>query len=99
MRSVAAFLGLATASLVSLFVGALLAVSWDGVPRLIFAGSGFAGYLYFLAHALREVNLPAVLVEPGPDPERRRPAVPGSPAGGNGEAGQATRRVAHRFAA
>jgi hypothetical protein len=41
--------------------GALLAVSQEGVPRLLFGGSAFAGYLFFFAHALREIGLPAQL--------------------------------------
>jgi hypothetical protein len=68
-RSVATFLGLVTASLVCLWAGALFAVTREGLPRLIFAGAGFSGYLFFFAHALREFALPRVLVESRPAPD------------------------------
>jgi|SRR5471030_2579672 len=73
-RSVASFLGLVTASVICLWAGALVAVTYEGLPRLIFAGAGFSGYLFYFAHALRELALPRVLVEgrPGPDGEVRR---------------------------
>lgn len=72
-RSVASFLGLVTASLVCLSAGALAAVTYEDLPRLIFAVAGFSGYLFFFAHALRELALPSVLVErrPAPDGEVR----------------------------
>jgi len=76
MWSVATFLGLVTASLVCLCASALLAVTREGLPRLLLAGVGFSGYLFFFAHALRELALPRVLVQsrPAPDGEvRRRP--------------------------
>jgi hypothetical protein len=73
LRSVASFLGLVAASVVCLCAGALVAVIYEGLPRLIFAGAGFSGYLFFFAHALRELALPSVLVEgrPAPDGEVR----------------------------
>jgi hypothetical protein len=74
-RSVAAFLGLVTASVVCLCAGALVAVTFEGLPRLIFAGAGFCGYLFYFAHALRELDLPKVLVEGRPDGEVRRKLV------------------------
>lgn len=72
--SVATTLGLVTASFVCLCAGALVAVSYDGIPRLLFAGAGFFGYLYFFAHALRALALPSALTESGsrPDGELRR---------------------------
>jgi hypothetical protein len=69
MWSVATFLGLVTASLVCLCAGALFAVAREGLPRLAFAAGGFAGYLYFFAHALRELALPSVLIEGRPAPD------------------------------
>lgn len=74
LRSVASLLGLVTASLVCLCAGALLAVSHEWLLRLAYAGAGFSGYLYFFAHALRELGLPSVLVEgrPAPDGEVQR---------------------------
>ena len=76
-RSVATFLGLVTASLVCLWAGPLYAVTREGLPRLLFAGAGFSGYLFFFAHALRELALPRVLVEsrPAPDGEVRKKPV------------------------
>ncbi len=77
MRSVATFLGLVTASLVCLCAGSLLAVTREGLPRLLFACAGFSGYLFFFAHALQELALPQVLVEgrPAPDGEvQKEPA-------------------------
>ena len=76
IRSVATLLGLITASVVCLCAGALLAVRYDGLPRVLFALFGFAAYLYFSAHALLEINLPRVLVEREPDPERWRQEAP-----------------------
>ena len=72
--SVATTLGLVTASLACLCAGAIVAVSYDGIPRILFAGAGFCGYLYFFAHALRALALPSVLIESGsrPDGELRR---------------------------
>jgi hypothetical protein len=77
MRSVATFLGLVTASLVFLCAGSLLAVTREGLPRLLFACGGFSGYLFLFAHALQELALPQVWVEgrPAPDGEvHRKPA-------------------------
>jgi len=73
-RSVASFLGLVTASVVCLCAGALVAVAYEGLPRLILAGAGFCGYVFYFALALRELDLPRVLVEgrPAPDGEVRR---------------------------
>jgi hypothetical protein len=99
VRSIATVLGLATASLVCLCAGALIAVSYEGLPRLLFAGAGFAGYLYFLAHALREVNLPSVLVEGRPDPERQRPTLADEPPAARPVSERETRRDLQRFAA
>lgn len=65
-RSFASFLGLVTASVVCLCAGALVAVTYEGLPRLIVAGAGFSGYLFFFAHALRELALPKASVEVGP---------------------------------
>jgi hypothetical protein len=65
-RSVASFLGLVTASLICLCGAALVAVSYESLARPIFAGAGFFGYLFFFAHALRELALPSVLVEGRP---------------------------------
>lgn len=76
LRSVATILGLVTASLGCLCAGALRAVAQEGLPRLLFAVAGFAGYLYFFAHALRAIGLPRVIIEWSPDPER----LPDSPA-------------------
>jgi hypothetical protein len=72
--SVATILGLVTASLACLCTGALVAVGYDGFPRILFAGAGFCGYLFFFAHALRALALPAVLIESGsrPDGELRK---------------------------
>lgn len=74
LRSLPSALGLATASILCLCAGALLAVAHEGLPRLLFAASGFACYLYFFAHALRELGLPSVLIEgrPAPDGEVQR---------------------------
>jgi hypothetical protein len=71
---VATILGLVTTSLACLCVGALAAVAHEGLSRILFAGAGFWGYLYFFAHALRGLALPAVLIhsQPGPDGEVRR---------------------------
>ena len=77
-RSVASFLGLVTASVVCLCAGALVAVTYEGLPRLIFAGAGFSGYLFFFAHALRELALPRVLVEGSARARRRSPKRTGS---------------------
>jgi hypothetical protein len=76
-RSVASFLGLVTASVVCLCAGALVAVAYEGLPRLIFAGAGFSGYLFYFAHALRVLAFPRVLVEgrPASDGEVRRKLV------------------------
>jgi hypothetical protein len=68
-QSAATILGLVIASLACLCAGALVAVSYDGIQRLLFAGAGFCGYLYFFAHALRALALPAVLIESGPTPD------------------------------
>jgi hypothetical protein len=72
--SAATALGLVTASIACLCAGALVAVSYDGIPRLLFASAGFFGYLYFFAHALRALALPSVLIESGsrPDGELRK---------------------------
>ena len=72
--SVATTLGLATASVACLCAGALVAVSHDGILRILFAGAGFCGYLYFFAHALRALALPAAMIESGsrPDGELRK---------------------------
>ncbi len=77
LRCLPSVLGLVTASLVCLWGGAMLAVSREGLLRLLFGAGGFAGYVYFFAHALRELGLPSVLVEgrPGPDGEVRRQPV------------------------
>lgn len=77
LRSLPSALGLATASILCLCAGALLAVAHEGLPRLLFGAGGFAGYVYFFAHALRELGLPSVLVEvrPRPDGEVRRELV------------------------
>src|SRR5512135_1760807 len=73
MRPVATILGLASASLVCLWGGALTAVSCEGLPRLLLAGAGFAGYLFFFARALNGLALPVVVIErPAPDGEVRR---------------------------
>ena len=40
-----------------------MAVTREGLPRLLFAGIGFSGYLFFFAQALREFSLPRVLVD------------------------------------
>jgi hypothetical protein len=69
MWSLATFLGLVTASLACLCSGALLAVTREGLPRLLLAGVGFSGYVFFFAHALRELALPRVLVESRPAPD------------------------------
>jgi hypothetical protein len=76
MRSVATVLGLVTASLVCLCAGALLAVTREGLPRLLFAGAGFSGYLFFFAHALQELSLPSVLVDGRPAPDGEVPKEP-----------------------
>ena len=68
-RSVASFLGLVTASVVCLCAGALVAVTYEELPRLVFAGAGISGYLFFFGHALRELALPSVLVEARPTPD------------------------------
>jgi hypothetical protein len=43
-----------------------VAVAYGGLPRLIFAGAGFSGYLFYFAHALRELALPRARVEGRP---------------------------------
>ena len=68
-RSLAAFLGLVTTSLLFLCGGALLAVSFEGVLRLVFGVAGFAGYLFYFSRALSDV-LPPVFLEGDPDPEK-----------------------------
>ena len=74
-RSVASFLGLVTASVVCLCAGALVAVTYEGVLRLIFAGAGFSGYLFFFAHALKELGLPSTISGDAPDGEVRQQPV------------------------
>jgi len=69
LGSLPSVLGLATASILCLCAGALYAVAHEGLPRLAFAGAGFFGYLFFFAHALRELALPKVLVEGRPAPD------------------------------
>jgi hypothetical protein len=69
MRSLATVLGLVTTSLICLWAGALFAVTREGLPRLLFAGAGFSGYLFFFAHAMRELALPSVVVEGRPAPD------------------------------
>ena len=69
-RSLATASGLFTASLLCLGGGALLAVSLEGPLRIVLAALSFAGYLFFFAHALRELALPHVFVSGDPDPER-----------------------------
>lgn len=59
LRSLAAFLGLVTTALVFLCGGALLAVSFEGALRFAFGVAAVAGYLFFFAHALREIGLQA----------------------------------------
>lgn len=68
-RSIGWFLGLVTSSLVCLCAGALIAVRYEGAIRLVFAITGFAGYLYFFAHALGQIALPKVRIDEGPDPD------------------------------
>ena len=72
--SVATILGLVTTSLLCLCLGALAAIGHEGLWRIAFAGAGFAGYLFFFAHALRSMALPSVLIgsRPGPDGEVRK---------------------------
>jgi hypothetical protein len=73
-RSLPSVLGLLTASVLCLCGGGLLAVAHEGLPRLLFGAGGFAGYVFFFAHALRELGLPSVLIEgrPAPDGEVQR---------------------------
>jgi uncharacterized protein (DUF58 family) len=66
---VATFLGLVTTSLACLCAGALVAVTYEGLPRLLFAAAGFCGYLFFFAHGLRALALPGVLIESRPEPD------------------------------
>jgi hypothetical protein len=70
-RSKAWILGLLAASVLSLVGGALLAVSFEGLARALFAGLGFTGYLFYFSRAFRDL-LPDVLSEGDPDPERTR---------------------------
>jgi hypothetical protein len=62
---------------VCLWAGALLAVRYEGLFRLVFAAAGFFGYVYFFTHALKEFGLSNVLVEgrPSPDGEVRTAPV------------------------
>ena len=101
VRSTATILGLATASLVCLCAGALLAVRFEGLTRLLSVAGGFIGYLYFSAHALREVRLPSVIIDSRPDPERRRPALsqPAAQAAGRPMIERESRRNLNRVAA
>ena len=59
LRSLAAFFGLVATALLFLCGGALLAVSFQGALRFAFGVAAFAGYLFFFAHALRGIGLPA----------------------------------------
>jgi hypothetical protein len=67
-RALASVFGLVTASVACLCGGTLVAAAHEGLARLAFAGGGFIGYLYFFAHALREMPLPAVFGHDGPGP-------------------------------
>jgi hypothetical protein len=64
-------LGLLAASVLSLVGGAFLAVSFEGLARVLFAALGFTGYLFCFSRAFRDL-LPGVLSEGDPDPERAR---------------------------
>jgi hypothetical protein len=100
-RSTAIVLGLVTSSVFCLCVGALLAVRFEGLLRILLASSGFGAYLFFMGHALREMNLPRVLIEVRPDPEKRRLDAP-PPAivsGRSFENAQQTRQFRRRHAA
>jgi hypothetical protein len=79
--SLPSVLGLVTASIACLCAGALLAVSADGLPRVLFAGGGFSGYLFFFAHALRALGVPSTISGYEPDGEFRRDPAP-QPASG-----------------
>ncbi len=77
LRSLPSVLGLLTASVLCLCAGSLLAASCEGLLGLLLGTGGFAGYVFFFAHALKELGLPSVLVEvpPPPDGEVRRELV------------------------
>ena len=64
-------LGLIGASLACLAGGALLAVSFEGALRVLFALLGFAGYVFYFGRAVRDL-LPPVLLDSDPDPEKMR---------------------------
>jgi hypothetical protein len=54
----------------------VLATEHEGLLRLLFAIAGFSGYLFFLAHALKELGLPSTISGDAPDGEvRRKPAL------------------------
>jgi hypothetical protein len=76
------------ASILFLVGGALLAVSLEGLARLLLAAFGFTGYLFFSSRALRAL-FPGLLSEDDPDPERARTR----------ESGPSRRRRAHLTAA
>ena len=69
-RSNAWILGLVAAALLSLVGGALLAVSFEGWARLLFAALGFSGYLFYFSRAFRDL-LPRIFIENDPDPARK----------------------------
>jgi hypothetical protein len=43
-----------------------VAVTHEGLLRLLCAGAGFSGYLFFFARGLRELGLPSVVIEGRP---------------------------------
>jgi len=71
-------LGFLAASVLFLVGGALLAVSLEGLARILVAAFGFTGYLFFSSRAYRDL-FPRLLSEYDPDPERD-PARETSPA-------------------
>jgi hypothetical protein len=75
--SLPSVLGLIAASVLCLCGGSLLAVSREGLLRLLFGAAGFASYVFFFAHALRALGVPRVLAEipGGPDGEVRKDTI------------------------
>lgn len=80
--------GFLAASILFLVGGALLAVSLEGLARVLLAAFGFTGYLFFSSRAFRDL-FPGLLSEDDPDPERARTR----------ESGPSRRRRAHLTAA
>lgn len=81
-------LGFLATSVLFLVGGALMAVSLEGLARVLLAACAFTGYLFFSSRAFRDL-FPGLLSEDDPDPERARTR----------ESGPSRRRRAHLTAA